>query len=58
MIWFAGFSQGYHDLTYGFCFTSSYMPPMLQEHLNPDEEALRQFLIPKWLFGMGTVKNM
>ena len=34
-----GLSQGYHDLTYGFCFTSSYMPPIMQEHLNPDEES-------------------
>ena len=34
-----GLSQGYHDLTYGFCFTSSYMPPMLQDNLDPDQEA-------------------
>ncbi|KAI4449301.1 hypothetical protein C823_003830 [Eubacterium plexicaudatum ASF492] len=34
-----GLSQGYHDLTYGFCFTSSYMPPIVQDHLNPDEES-------------------
>lgn len=33
-----GLSQGYHDLTYGFCFTSSYMPPSMQDVLNPDEE--------------------
>lgn len=25
-----GLSQGFHDLTYGFCFTSSYMPPVMQ----------------------------
>ncbi len=34
-----GLSQGYHDLKYGFCFTSSYMPPIIQEHLDPDEES-------------------
>lgn len=33
-----GLSQGWHSLKYGFCFTSSYMPPVVQEHLNPDEE--------------------
>lgn len=33
-----GLSQGYHDLTYGFCFTSSYMPPVIQDHLDPDQE--------------------
>ncbi|WP_296118726.1 DUF6379 domain-containing protein [uncultured Eubacterium sp.] len=36
-----GLSQGYHDITYGFCFTSSYMPPMMQNEisLNPDKES-------------------
>ena len=34
-----GLAQGYHDLTYGFCFTSSYMPPMMQDRLDPDEES-------------------
>ena len=33
-----GLAQGYHDLTYGFCFTSSYMPPIIQDHLDPDKE--------------------
>ena len=33
-----GLSQGWHSLKYGFCFTSSYMPPVVQENLNPDEE--------------------
>ena len=33
-----GLSQGYHDITYGFCFTSSYMPPSIQDHLDPDSE--------------------
>ena len=33
-----GLSQGYHDLKYGFCFTSSYMPPMMQNALDPDRE--------------------
>lgn len=37
-----GLSQGYHDLTYGFCFTSSYMPPFMQseEAMNPDKEMM------------------
>ena len=34
-----GLSQGFYDLKYGFCFTSSYMPPIMQDSLNPDEEA-------------------
>ena len=34
-----GLSQGYHNLKYGFCFTSSYMPPIMQEHLDPDQES-------------------
>lgn len=35
-----GLAQGFHDLTYGFCFTSSYMPPIMQDALNPDEESM------------------
>ncbi len=34
-----GLAQGYHDLKYGFCFTSSYMPPAIQDHLDPDSES-------------------
>ena len=34
-----GLSQGYHELKYGFCFTSSYMPPFLQQSLDPDKES-------------------
>lgn len=33
-----GLSQGFHDLTLGFCFTSSYMPPIMQADLDPDQE--------------------
>lgn len=33
-----GLAEGYHDITYGFCFTSSYMPPVLQSTLDPDKE--------------------
>ena len=33
-----GLTQGYHEITYGFCFTSSYMPPVMQEKLDPDKE--------------------
>lgn len=35
-----GLAQGYHDLKYGFCFTSSYMPPIIQDHLDPDTESM------------------
>ena len=35
-----GLSQGYHDLKYGFCFTSSYMPPIIQAGLDPDKESM------------------
>lgn len=35
-----GLSQGFHDLTYGFCFTSSYMPPIMQKNLDPDQECI------------------
>ena len=35
-----GLSQGYHDLKYGYCFTSSYMPPFLQSMLDPDKESM------------------
>ena len=35
-----GLSQGYHDLKYGFCWTSSYMPPIIQDGLDPDKEPM------------------
>ncbi|MBO6093346.1 MAG: hypothetical protein J6P40_06960 [Oscillospiraceae bacterium] len=41
-----GLQQGYHDLKYGFCFTSSYMPPMMQERLDPDTEPM--FIMPEF----------
>ncbi len=34
-----GLAQGSHKLTYGYCFTSSYMPPIMQDDLDPDREA-------------------
>ena len=34
-----GLAQGYHDLTYGFCFTSSYMAPIFQKNLDPDKDS-------------------
>lgn len=33
-----GLSQGFHDLILGFCFISSYMPPIMQADLDPDQE--------------------
>ena len=41
-----GLTQGYHDLKYGFCFTSSYMPPMMQERLDPDFDP--PFIMPEF----------
>ena len=35
-----GLKQGFHDLKYGFCFTSSYMPPFIQSQLDPDKESM------------------
>lgn len=37
-----GLAQGYHDLSYGFCFTSSYMPPIMQtgDAMDPDKEPM------------------
>ena len=35
-----GLAQGFHDLKYGFCFTSSYMPPIIQSNLDPDQESM------------------
>ena len=34
-----GLAQGYHNLKFGFCFTSSYMPPIIQSSLDPDRES-------------------
>lgn len=34
-----GLAQGWHHLKYGFCFTSSYMPPIMQDKLDPDQES-------------------
>lgn len=33
-----GLKQGFHDITLGFCFTSSYMPPIMQDAMDPDKE--------------------
>lgn len=33
-----GLEQGFHNLTLGFCFTSSYMPPIMQDAMDPDKE--------------------
>ncbi len=41
-----GLAQGYHDITYGFCFTSSYMPPIMQSNLDPDQEP--PFIMPEF----------
>lgn len=35
-----GLAQGYHGLKYGFCYTSSYMPPFIQSQLDPDKESI------------------
>ncbi len=37
-----GLAQGFHDIKYGFCFSSSYMPPIMQtdDALDPNKEAM------------------
>ena len=34
-----GLSQGYHELTYGFCCTHSYMPPFMDALQDPNKHA-------------------
>ena len=41
-----GLKQGFHDLTLGFCFTSSYMPPDMQKMLDPDQDP--PFIMPEF----------
>lgn len=41
-----GLKQGFHDLTLGFCFTSSYMPPIMQDALDPDQDP--PFIMPEF----------
>ncbi len=33
-----GLAQGFHDITYGLCYTSSYMPPIHQDNNEPDKD--------------------
>ena len=35
-----GLKQGFHDLTYGFCCTHSYMPPFMEALEDPDKPAV------------------
>ena len=39
-----GLQQGYHDLTYGFFCTHSYMPPELEAMEDPDKPAAVYFV--------------
>lgn len=41
-----GLEQGFHDLTFGFCFTSSYMPPIMQQMMDPDQDP--PFIMPEF----------
>ena len=47
-----GLSQGYHDVEVRFNFSSSYLPPQLQMHLDPDED-LPETDIPGLMAGNG-----
>ncbi|MBP5167911.1 MAG: hypothetical protein ILP14_01720 [Oscillospiraceae bacterium] len=38
-----GLKQGFHDLTYGFCCTHSYMPPFMEALEDPDKPAVIYF---------------
>ena len=33
-----GLKQGYHDLKYSYACTHSYMPPIMEELMQPDKE--------------------
>ena len=35
-----GLAQGFHDITYGFCCTHSYMPPFMEQLEHPDKPAV------------------
>ena len=41
-----GLEQGFHDLKFGFCFTSSYMPPIMQANMDPDQDP--PFIMPEF----------
>ena len=41
-----GLKQGFHDLSFGFCFTSSYMPPIMQQMMDPDQDP--PFIMPEF----------
>ena len=32
-----GLAQGYHDITYGYCVTHSYMPPQMEAEADPNQ---------------------
>ena len=38
-----GLKQGFHELTYGFCCTHSYMPPFMEALEDPDKPAVIYF---------------
>ena len=38
-----GLKQGFHDITYGFCCTHSYMPPFMEALEDPDKPAVIYF---------------
>ena len=39
-----GLAQGFHDLTYGCCYTHSYMPPELEAIEDPDKPPIVYFV--------------
>lgn len=39
-----GLEQGFHDITYGFRCTHSYMPPEMEAIENPDKPAIVKFV--------------
>ena len=38
-----GLKQGFHEITYGFCCTHSYMPPFMEKLEDPDKPAVIYF---------------
>ena len=39
-----GLSRGYHDISYGFCCTHSYMPPFMDAIEGPDRDEVIYFV--------------
>ena len=50
-----GLAQGAHELTFGFCFTSSYMPPIVQAGLDPNQENM--IFMPEFVHNVNSLRS-